>query len=373
MFDEGQKELYASVSERPGFVERGKERFTKENLAFWNGLPPEEVVLATASVRKSLMWMILNSGSVCFYGDKGGDSKLGTENSYSPMPLDLGKFSEVHIGNGNGTLEKKTFLGYLHGVPVYAHPQEGETESNNPYQEAVNKVTNLASLYQGEDVIIVGIDTVSFPDSAEEPVGKPENIIPGFPKRKDFPDDEASYWKAVSAAASLLEDFKETNYAHASVTRNINAIAILDSLSGQLVELNQNQAILTLPVIKELLKQASLSPDVAGGGIEQQLVWWQVLDLNNGGNERLIQQVEQIADYLKEFMDDLSQAGLTEYDLYRLQLLIYCQIAGMPYLAITTLLQETAHSNIRASQAHHDRAAYIEVLASERITNAQVA
>lgn len=287
---------------------------SKEDLEFWNQKPPQEVILATGSIRKALMF------SYQLYGFQFPGLNEG---EVSKEPFELETFFGKHIFNGNGALEEKTLLGYLHGVSVYAQPSDGETSSNEPYPEAVNKVQALADDYADQDVLIISTDTVDQPKGSQ-PLGKPMNEL-GFPKKGGFTLIK-DYEDAVTA---YLEQYKITHYSLVEAMIHTNAIAVFDALNNQLIELDEKTTELRVDVEEHLLETAMIKPDVGGGGMTQQLIEW-------GGDTKFL-----------SYMDELMKKEMLGQEDSVVLWALYCQIAGMPFYAVKRQLQEA--NKVRSS------------------------
>ncbi|MCB9813582.1 MAG: hypothetical protein H6772_04210 [Pseudomonadales bacterium] len=288
-----------------------------KNLEFWNYNPPDQVVFATGSIRKAIM-LICQINNFSFDVIKNGKLISIT----NPLEL-LGYFNE-NVYNGNGSVKKKTFLGYLFGVELYIHPGDGESDSNvSPADEAKKKALFLYQDpelgYQGQNILIFGSDTVDLPSSAEEPMGKPENEKGNnhpFPQSQDF-DNDADYQSAIRL---YLEEWKMRFYTFSEVIIHTNAIAILDSLTGVFMDLEDKaNLILTLFVDSQKMKNAIPYQDMAGGGIFQQLIDWGDIDA------------------IKAYFDDASYKLIENQSNEIIAMALMCQIMGCPHAIIELL------------------------------------
>lgn len=287
---------------------------SKEDNEFWSGEPPEEVIIATGSVRKALMMVAqMNDFSFKVY-DKDGNFLEITG------PLELQRYFNDNIYNGNGSLLEKTFLGYLYGVEFYAQPSKGETSSNeDPYQEAVNKVEDLYKFYQGRRVLIISTDTVDKPSASEFPLGKPENDY-GYPKKEEFTHetgyDEELYLEAVK---KYLEAYKMIFYANSEQIIHTNGVAVLNALNGEIVRISKRLIELHIDIDLDLLEDAVIYPDMGGGGVTQQLLEW---------DNR-----EAVSGYFDKDLYDI----LPEENDVAMKMALMCQISGAPYAIIEVL------------------------------------
>ncbi|MBP7700735.1 hypothetical protein KA111_01575 [Candidatus Woesebacteria bacterium] len=291
-----------------------KQEITAKDIEFWSGEPPEEVIIATGSVRKALMMVAqMNDFSFKVY-DKAGNFLEITG------PLELQRYFNDNIYNGNGSLKEKTFLGYLYGLEFYAEPSNGETSSNeDPYQEAVNKVEDLYEIYKGRKVLIVSTDTVDKPSSSKFPLGKPENDF-GFPQKEEFNHesgyDEELYLEAVK---KYLEAYKMIFYASSEQIIHTNGVAVLNALNGEIVKISKRLIELHIDIDLDSLEEVQIYPDMGGGGVTQQLVEWD--------------DPEAVSSYFDPDLYDI----LPEEDDVAMRMALMCQISGAPYAIIEVL------------------------------------
>ncbi|NCO12203.1 MAG: hypothetical protein COZ34_03550 [Candidatus Pacebacteria bacterium CG_4_10_14_3_um_filter_34_15] len=291
-------------------------KFSKEDLTFWNNNPPEQVVFATGSIRKAIM-LISEIDNFSFKVIEDGKLKQISD------PLDLLKYFNENVYNGNGSVKVKTFLGYLFGVELYIHPGEGESSSNEfPLEEAKNKASYLyeeeANGYKGRDILIFSSDTVDKPDAAKLPLGKPENEneesgFP-FPQKVDYVGDDAGF---EAAKVEYLIAWKERFYVASKEIIHTNAIAVLDALTGEFIELGDLATLeLNVPIDHDRLREAIVYHDMAGGGILQQLIEW--------GN----------IDAILNYFDEISLRLIKEQSEEIIKMALMCQIMGSPHAII---------------------------------------
>jgi hypothetical protein len=309
--------------------ERRTRKMSPEDLDFWHGQPPQKIICASSSVRKGVMLAQLLSG-LSFAGEKPYLSiapdesrpKYGNvldETTVSVVPLDLNKFLDSHIYNGDGAMnaDREILLGYFHGVPVYMVRTEGETQSNEvPVQEARNKIDWLRDKYTAQDVIFFATDTVSKVSTSEENLGKPVNL-----------------WKRLGGPRENLEGFlaeyKKRYYPVGTKLSHLSGTVVVRSRRGEIFtnEDIETEVTLTAQVTEDAFPNIIISPDTGGGGVLQQLYDW---------NERVIDQVSD-----EEMKNVLAQEplGVREW-------LLFCHIAGVPFWVIQESLLQMARESV---------------------------
>lgn len=371
-----------------------------EDYEFWGSFPPDRIEVATASIRKAFMYAVELNGFVPAgmkehrhqdveqdnlikkgkkrYGKEGegikdaqyfSNRKTLPQPGKSEHPFDLEAYFNKYIFNGNGSLKRKTLLGYLHGVPVYAVPQNGETGSNSdPVAESTRKVESVAKKRRNKNknVLIIGIDTVDRPSTADDNLGK-VMYLDCFPKDKPFADDDAFVQATVEFSAlkakllpqnkiKLLEEielcaprrdgfsseqlpeaidafkkiYKEAYYRPGTVITHTNAIVILDALSGEILNPDETKALLRLVIDEEVAANLEIKIDAGGGGASQQ-----VPNYHRAKTEA------------RRMGNDLTKEALLSQDRSIVYWALYCQFAGMPYYPIKTLLSKTKDSPTR--------------------------
>lgn len=133
--------------------------------AFWGARKPDTLVIATSSVRKTAMVELLR----LFEQNR----EIPSQFSVAEVPFTV---DEEHlkifqqeifaVRNGDGELTAPLFLGELDGVEVWVQPSDGETDSNEAAQEAVNKARAVLPLletqqrYAGKKIWVVATDIV---------------------------------------------------------------------------------------------------------------------------------------------------------------------------------------------------------------------
>lgn len=315
-------------------LQKADEDINPKDAEYWSGNPPEEVILASGSIRKAILFIAQIKDFKFEVKVKGKFKTITT-------PMELNNYLNENIKNGNGSLKNKEFLGYFYGVPLYAEPSEGETSSNEkPGVEASLKATwLLEKKYKNRNVLIVSTDTVDKPDSASSPLGKPENEVDGdgdllYPQIEDYNLNK----EYETACAKYLADFKAKFYEFSDKIIHTNAVAILHALSGKEIgDPELSNIILNVPIDKVKLAGAQVHPDVGGGGILQQIIPWENYDV------------------LFSYFSEHAQEIFLKYSREDLLMALFCQISGAPYVMIELIRiayqnfideQEAAHYNL---------------------------
>lgn len=360
----------------------------RERHEFWGDDPPEEVIIATGSVRKAYQVLMQLNGSGLKFLPPGATKNDGSW--LRDDPLELQAYFNKNINNGNKQLKRKTLLGYLYGVPVFAAPQDGETASNsNPYEEAERKVKWLHKKggYKGKNVLIVSTDTVDGPDTTDTFLGKPM-YYPSFPRRIDgmgttlekyqeiqsefealatkarhhaersgvtqesveeyirlatprSPGTPFSESELTRAQDAYLFLFKLAYYPVGATIEHFNALCVLDGRTGEILNTDgdaEKRVRLELKVSENDFKEAQASPDTGGGGILQKCIDW---------NAPVAELLEMAPQELK--------AELEKADENVVLWALYCTIIGMPFVSIKQVLKKT--SRRRKREELHDKAA----------------
>lgn len=200
----------------------------------WNGDPPK-LILATSSLRKSLMWFAELNG-------------LAYPGNQDEMPLGLyAHLKEVNNGDGALKTGKPVMLGYYRGAEVWVESQEGETEGNDPVEQAENKARSLFGKYKDKNVIILAGDTVGV-DRDGGQHGKPAN----------------------------LDDFDPNTYIDGWLSNgsvNINGLVALDCLTGKMQVSELKIETDTSGVDRSALV---VDPHAGEGALPQQVVNWDI-------------------------------------------------------------------------------------------------
>jgi hypothetical protein len=207
--------------------------YGEEAKSYWNGEPPQ-LILATGSLRKALMWFIELNGLV-YPGDQGN------------MPKGFNDHLR-RINNGDGVLQvgDPVMLGYYEGAEVWVESQDGETEGNNPVEQARNKVLSLLDKYKGKNVMILAGDTVG----------------------ESF--DGVQYGKPNS----MSDDYNEEDYIRDwldSGSVNVNGLAVLDCWTGD-VEVERLE--IATDTNGAVMDNLSVDMHAGEGGLSQQVVKW---------------------------------------------------------------------------------------------------
>jgi hypothetical protein len=365
----------------------------KECHEFWGDNLPEEIIFATGSVRKAYqVAKQLNGSGLRFLSSRPTHKNKQAADLLRNDPLELQKYFNEHINNGNKQLKRKTLLGYLYGVPVFAAPQDGETASNsNPYEEAERKVKWLHKKggYKGKNVLIISTDTVDGPDTTDTFLGKPM-YYPSFPRKIDWlspatkPEDytilvnefDALAEKARSHAErsgvklsfveaqitlakpkkpsssfqeSELKDaqeaylflFKLAYYPVGATIEHFNALCVLDGRTGEILNTEgdaEKRVRLELKVSEDDFKKAQASPDTGGGGILQKCIDW---------SAPLPELLEMAPPELK--------AALEKEDENVVLWALYCTIIGMPFVSIKQVLKKAVRRR-KKEESHAETA-----------------
>jgi hypothetical protein len=314
--------------------------------AFWGDYPPLGVVIATGSIRKA--WMFARQLTQLRFSEA------------VTVPLELQAYLEANIGNANQSFKGRVLLGYLHGVPVFAETQDGETPANDdPAREAVNKVRHVYQKYQHLNILVISTDTVDKPDSSPEPIGKPM-YRPDYPQTDMF-EDRDQFWalrraykdwthqlprqirkqlhdeihaarprrrghkeeQLAQAEQAYLNILKYSFFAVGTKLLHTNAVAILDGLLDELSVVKKVH--LHAEVTATQFDAAKPKKDSAGAGILQDLVNWQ-----------------QEPTGLIEFGDEFTQQVFNQLPPEILPWALYCTITGSPFWQMKRLLGEAS-------------------------------
>ena len=302
--------------------------FTENELRYWSGKPRDMVILATSSVRKAVNFVAGMAEFSFVVIDTNAQEHVFED------PRNFEMYLEKNIYNGNGVLGKtvgknRVYLGRLAGVPVYAQSTDGESHDNdNPLREARNKTLDIAAEYQGQNVLLVGLDAVDRPNTVEEPLGKPENTA-DFPQRSQFAAGEVGDDAYQEAVNTYLNNYVEQYYGPAEEITHMNALAIFDCLLESFAQLEKDLLTLNITVNPELLTGARPQRDKGGAGVTQSLIQYDLED----------------PDYFLNFFDDYTRSVLEgrELSIVQLRYALLCQIIGTPFYAIVDSV-ERAHA-----------------------------
>lgn len=294
----------------------------------WGESNPKEIILATGSTRKALMMSrVLNGLEIPLV-----------------KPMDFQSFMIKAVNNGDGSLKEKTFLGEFHGVPVFAESAApGETEGNNPQQEAKNKAFWLANQpqYQDGNYLFISTDTVDFVDldkdgklsEGEHGLGKPMNH-PKYPNENKLMNSKSNFLKSIG---KQIYSWQKTNFDKKYIGENFalgadlvhtNAIAIVELLANGEQELfDVWEAIIKSTIDNSFFDNYRVNPDQGGGGASQQSQDWESTDA------------------LFESLDSDTKiilASLAETDPVFFKSLVMDQINGMPAMNILYGIEQWA-------------------------------
>lgn len=347
---------------------------SQEDQGFWNNNPPEEIILATGSVRKALMAIQLMQGfAFTYFGEKNPDKS----DKLMGKPLELQIYFDQNIHNGDGHLKvgEKILLGYYHGVPVYVENGNGESPSNYPIEQAEKKAVTLAQRYQVQrrDVLVISTDTVDKPDTSDVPLGKPMNEA-SFPRREDFDNDEV-YELAV---ADFKRGYVQRYYYGGASSVHSNGVAVVRTSSdGKPLRLLSDETVLKITIRQQMIE---IFADCAGGAVFQQLIKWH-LDLEGQFKAgELFESVEaKFGDRLQQLMSemleqddpDISARIAEEYQAIEnlcttyLRWTTFCQISGMPWWFIDETIQEFVAREKEGALSYQD---LVELREGEQVT-----
>lgn len=328
--------------------ERQPSHLSQEDQEFWNNNPPEEIIIATGSIRKAIMAIQLMQGFVFTYFDEKNPDK---SDKLMDEPLELQVYFDQNIHNGDGHLKvgEKILLGYYHGVPVHVENGNGESPNNDPIEQAEKKAVALARHYQtkGREVLIVSTDTVDRPDISDVPLGKPMNEA-DFPGRDDFASDEAY----ESAVAGFKRDYVQKYYHDGTSSIHTNGVAVVRTFSdGRQPQLLSDETVLKIAIRQQMI---DIFVDCAGGAVFQQLIEWHLELEDQLDADELFEAVEaKFGDRLQQLMSEMleqddsdTSSQIAEYKAIEnlraayLKWTVFCQISGMPWWFIDETIQE---------------------------------
>jgi hypothetical protein len=313
---------------------------------FWgNQGPPQEIIVATGSIRKALMALHLIYGLhfTRFDGGNRGNRPATSIDS----PNELQNYFDENIFNGDGQLKKgqKVKLAYFHGVPIFVENGDGEGPGNEPIEQAEKKVVALAAKYiaQDKDVMIISTDTVERISTSVEPMGKPMNN-PDYPKAEDFQSPD----ELEAARSDFLAKYKQNYYPPGTNIENTNGVAVLRT--GRREEVDDQSLVPTLFSGEEILS-AKVTPedvfeiiaDCGGGGVLQQLIEWsdELLGQFGGDAQNILMIVDHAFADLNARTSAEKLAELEKSIHYMAQFLFYCQVTGMPWWRLVNLIKES--------------------------------
>jgi|GEM_PF-6601660 hypothetical protein len=200
---------------------------------YWSGEPPK-IIFATSSPRKLEMWTRRLNGL----------SFLGNQDE---MPQSFySELGQINNQDGANNVEPR-LIGYYKGAEVWVERQSGETEGNDPQEQATRKAQCLEGKYRGTNTIIMSTDTVGV-DTEGNYYGKPANGGGDV--------DEEEYVK------NWLERGSST----------VTGLAVIDCLHGTTE--SQRMEIKTEIPIGIDPKKIVIDPCSGEGGLPQQVVEW---------------------------------------------------------------------------------------------------
>lgn len=273
----------------PQIGERSTEAasLSKEDREFWQGKPPEEIILATGSVRKAYMMIYQLYGFVFVDNGNSGDLPSTAEGSLPTIekPMDLQNYLERYIRNGDNHIPPgfKKLLGYYHGVPIYVENSAGETANNDPEEQAQRKAGVLVDKYkkEGRDVVVISTDTSqqNFLEGVDrelyspELLGKPVNN-PNYPNPGDF----ASTQEYEQARRNFNESYWREHYAPGTEIVHTNCVVVARTFKSEPEDFSEPEVLMILGRVEleETIgdQVVEILGECAGGGVPQQLIDW---------------------------------------------------------------------------------------------------
>lgn len=285
-----------------------------EDIDFWQGAPPQELIIATGSVRKALMAIHLMKGLV-FPEDK--STQLGeTYENFNQAPLSLHAYMDKYIYNGDGQLKsgQKIYLCSFKGVPVFAEYSNGETAGNEPIEQARNKALDLAQKYEGQSVWILSTDTSDYPDKDGDGQRDKDSYLGKIMNHPDYPGLDSPELE------DFLQHYLDEHYPIGTHVIHNNGLALTDAKTGETRHL-----LATLhTTIRERLTTDIIKvfEDVGGGGVFQQIIDWKA--------EKL----------LEEIADEGAKNALTGKDKEEVEWILSAQSAGMVWWGFERLIED---------------------------------
>lgn len=244
-------------------------RGLQEHETLWRGEKPDLIVFATSSVRKALTFSwALHDFSFDHFDDLDisvkGPGMKGLE-----TPAEIQAYFSEYIYNGDMALTHALQLGEFEGVPVWAHPQEGETESNeNPVAESVHKIEPLRDRFEDQQVLVVSSDVVGYSSAFFDvdqviKMGKPINYKQQ--REAQVVAQEELPWDSIDAFTTW---YKQVVFDEGVVLGHLSGIAALNTWDSALYTA---QIELIQQVTAELQAGLEVYMDAGLGGAWQQL------------------------------------------------------------------------------------------------------
>lgn len=289
--------------------------------SLWRGQKPDSVIFATSSVRKALVfhWILHNFS---FNLEEMGIAVKGPGLEGVSSPRELQDYFSQYVYNGDMQLKQEVYLGEFEGVPFYAYPQSGETDSNDhPLLEAGNKLASLAERFAGQQTYIIASDTVG----TSTGYSGPEDLIK-LGKPVNFKRTAEATWGQIPwhDTESFVQWYKETILAVGATLEHISALVAFSVLEQ---EMESTQIRLVQTLTQEVQEQLTVFLDAGLGG-----AWQQLQQLFDNELELLGQAASEILPMRAENEEELTTEQLT-----------YAHIVGVQALGLLKLVLELQH------------------------------
>lgn len=318
----------------------------REQESIWKGEQPDRIIFATSSVRKALIFSwALHDFSFDHMRDFGIPIKGPGLDSVS-TPEEIQEYFNTYVFNGDMALTQSVLLGEYEGVPVWAYPQIGETESNDdPVQESVNKVSEFREAFEGENVLVVSSDVVGTSTgftSADAIIkmGKPIN----FKRQVELSTGDQTpdtVWATLDEFAAW---YKEVVFQIGAELRHISGIAVLNVENDLLYTA---QLELVEQIVADLHEQLEVYMDAGLGG-----AWQQIQSYYDNTLSLLADAVEDIVplEVVEAVQNDDSP---TEENKIALEQFAFAHMVGVQVLAFLELLVGAQRQEIEVLAAQH--------------------
>jgi len=314
---------------------------TEESV--WKGEQPDRIVFATSSVRKAVIFSwALNDFSFAHMSELSFDLK-GPGLEGVSTPEEIQEYFNAYIYNGDMALKEPVFIGEYEGVPVWAYPQIGETESNeNPVIESVNKVESFSDAFDGENVLVISSDVVgtssaySSVDSMIK-MGKPTN----FKRQLEASADPSEL--SWSSEDEFTAWYKESVFQVGAELGHISGIAVLN-LQDQLLYTAQLE--LVQQIVEDLHQHLEVYMDAGLGG-----AWQQMQEYFQDTLTLLSDAVEDIIP--TELIIAVETAPEETVEQQTLEQFAYAHMVGVQVLAFLELLVGAQRQEIDVLAAQH--------------------
>lgn len=321
----------------------------KEQESVWLGEPPEKIIFATSSVRKAIIFSWALHDFSFDHMSEWGLSIKGPGLDGLSTPEEIQEYFNSYVFNGDMALTEPVFLGIYEGVPVWAYPQIGETESNeNPVIESVNKVAEFQKVFEGENVLVISSDVVGTSSGytsvdAIVKMGKPVNF-----KRQMESATALDALDVSEVPWTTLEEFvawyKEVVFQIGAELGHLTGIAALNVADRALYTV---QLELVQQVFADVHASLEVYMDAGLGGAWQQLQMYY--------NDSLIFLGDAVADIIPvELVNALHENEFQgEHHELLLEQFTYAHMIGVQVLAFLELLVGAQRQEIDVLAAQH--------------------